>query len=172
MGSLLLVLALVLPTGTTRGRNVDCTSHSTWSTPDGWTLVRAGSETLAIAPGKHAVLVRTAVASDRGRAVKTRAAGARAIAARIAGVELTWDEPVVTKRNKYDHTTTIDGHGTDVAVRVVQRDRGFGKDIVWVEIAEGADRDAAFATMDKARGGERQLVDHACVCGTDCDSDR
>jgi hypothetical protein len=167
------LLALVLPVGDLARPTdpiVDCTSHSTWHVPDGWSMVRAAGEIVAVSPDKHAVLVRTSVASERGAKPKTPAAAARSIAARIAGVELTWQTPVVTKRNKYDHTTTVDGSASEITVRVIERDRGYGKDIVWVEIAEGSDRDAAVAVMDKVRSDERALVDHACACGTDCDA--
>src|SRR4051794_28770248 len=98
MSLFLLVFALVLPAATSKatappranGKLLDCTSHSVWSAPDGWTTVRAGTETVAVSPDNRAALVRTAVRSERGRTVKISAVEARAIAARIAGGELTW----------------------------------------------------------------------------------
>ena len=169
-------LALILPVldpkasvPKTSGRILDCTSHSTWAEPDGWSVGASGDDVVAIAPDRHGILVRTHVTSERGRKVAVTAADARAIAARIAGVELTWTTPTVKKRDKYDHTTIVDTATTGVAVRVVQRDRGYGRDVVWVEVADGPDHAAALATMDAARVGEAMLPDHACVCKTDCD---
>ncbi|MBS1118138.1 MAG: hypothetical protein H6Q90_366 [Deltaproteobacteria bacterium] len=174
--SALLVIALVLPTATskppparTMGKLIDCTSHSVWSEPEGWTPLRSGTDTLVVSPDKQAVLLRTATKTERERVVKTPAADARAIAKRIAGVELTWGDPVVVKKDKYDHTTTISATGVNVEVRVIVRDRGFGKDVVWIEVAEAEDRAAAIATMDAARASELTLTSHACVCGYDCD---
>src|SRR5262249_25600907 len=154
-GPLMLILALVLPTADKakprrdQGYIVDCASHSAWHEPQGWTTFRSGGETLAVSPDKHAVLLRTEVATERDRTPATPGSVGRAMGGRIAHAEVTWGTPTVKKRNKYARTTTIDGTASDVTVRVVQHDRGYGKDIVWVEVIEGKDRDDALATMDK-----------------------
>ena len=170
----LLFLVIVLPAPApaavprTSGKILDCTSHSVWREPDGWTTSRAGGETFAVSPDKHAALVRTAVRSERDKTVATPAGEARAIAKRIAGVEVTWGTPAITKKDNWEHTIVVDGTAPNLAVRIVHRERGYGKAIVWVEVADGADRTGAIATMDTARTTEQQLVDHACVCGNDC----
>ena len=156
------------PPPRSQGAILDCESHTVWQEPDRWKAVASRDEVWALASSGRALLVHTHVRTDREK--KPDFTAARALGARLAGVEPTWGKPDTVKKDKYDHVTVIEGHAGDIAVRIAQHDRGFGKDTVWIEVAQGDDRVEALATMEAARTSEKMLVDHACVCGHDCDA--
>jgi hypothetical protein len=152
------------------GRSLlDCAWRNTWNPPKGWEAAAVGRDVFAWAPDRTAVIVRGSAPQrdlDRGRE----------LAAQLAGAALAFTEPVKARKHKWRTTTTLSGSGTrdgqPVEVKIVQEWRGFARDLLWVEVAIGAQRADLLARMDAARDGALQLVSHACECKTDCDPRR
>jgi hypothetical protein len=148
-----------------RKQLLDCSWRGVWSPPGGWEVAAVGRDVLAWAPDRSAVIVR-------GSAPQRELARARALAAELAGTALDFSEPGVAKKHKWRSTTTLSATGTrggePIEVRITQEWRGFGRDLLWIEIAIGGERADRLAHMARARTGALLLVSHACECGTDC----
>jgi hypothetical protein len=162
-----LVLALVLPASTTapprwHGQILACDTHSVWSEPKGWIATRGPAGIVAVSPDSASALVRTDVATG-ARLEPMR--GAEALAARIAGHDVTWGAPVATIREDV-RSIVVDGDAGPLHLRLRVLDAGYGRARVWIELAATAD---ALAAIERALASEQPLVDHACACGTDCD---
>ncbi len=147
----------------------DCVIRGGWTEPTGWKTWRTSVGLASASPDGDAILVRT-------RARRGRPDDGQAIARAIVDAPLTFEAPQVETKRKdrwWSRTTTrgtATVRGEPVEVAIVRVGRGYGRDAVWIEVAAGANREAALRAMAAARDSAKPYPSHACVCCTDCDT--
>jgi len=142
-----------------------CWSHTTWQPPEGFVVEQTHHDVVAHTTGELAGLVFVPH-SKRPFEVA---------AARYIDGTVTWDEPQ-TKRIDDWHATlsatgVVAGYAVSSQVELAGlqangEPRTTVDDFVLIAVAHDAPR--AEALMATTRKGHLMLVDHACVCGTDC----
>ena len=156
-----------VPARLDRALVVDCAAHGVWRAPEGWATQRTpDGDVVALAPDGGAVLVRVQTRT-RTTHVRTTADFLRIVTALVQrwapGASL--GEVTEHARSRWHVDRAVQGNatvrGTSMRVRAESR----GERQLWFAISPAALSPAVDAAMESYL----MLVDHACLCGYDCD---
>jgi hypothetical protein len=153
------------------GSVVDCASHGAWTPPEGWSVGRVETgDVVAVAPEGRAILIRV---QTRTRRTHVRSTDdflriANIVTGRWA-TDVALLEVVEQARSRWHFTRRTEGTANvrGTAMRALAESRGERQ--LWVALWDAAAPELA-AVIETAMASYLPLVDHACVCGYDCDT--
>ncbi len=149
------------------GRVVDCAEHGVWTPPPGWAATSSSAMVLALAPDGSAAIARVR-ARPRLRDDARFLAQAEAALTTVAGSAPTLGALVAVDHGRWRRERTVEGTVVRGGVTLRVWAHAERSASLWI----GAHRDGdtvARAAIDAAVASYATLVDHACLCGYDCD---